>query len=91
MKAAITVNDGDTGEIMGDLNGKRGKILGMNPEGNGTTIIEAEVPQSEMLKYATDLRSITQGRGSYTLEFDHYEAVPTHMRDRVVKVKETEE
>ena len=91
MKAAITVNDGDTGEIMGDLNGKRGKILGMNPEGNGTTIIEAEVPQSEMLKYATDLRSITQGRGSYTLEFDHYEAVPTHMLDRVVKVKETEE
>jgi len=91
MKAAITVNDGDTGEIMGDLNGKRGKILGMNPEGNGTTIIEAEVPQSEMLKYATDLRSITQGRGSYTLEFDHYEAVPTHMLDRVVKVKESEE
>ena len=91
MKAAITVNDEDTGEIMGDLNGKRGKILGMNPEGNGTTIIEAEVPQSEMLKYATDLRSITQGRGSYTLEFDHYEEVPNHMLDRVVQVKESEE
>ena len=91
MKVAITVNDEDTGEIMGDLNGKRGKILGMNPEGNGTTIIEAEVPQFEMLKYATDLRSITQGRGSYTLEFDHYEEVPNHMLDRVVKVKETEE
>ena len=91
MKAAITVNDEDTGEIMGDLNGKRGKILGMNPEGNGTTIIEAEVPQSEMLKYATDLRSITQGRGSYTLEFDHYEEVPNHMLDRVVKVKESDE
>jgi len=90
MKVAITVNDEDTGEIMGDLNGKRGKILGMNPEGNGTTIIEAEVPQFEMLKYATDLRSITQGRGSYTLEFDHYEEVPNHMLDRVVKVKETE-
>ena len=91
MKAAITVSDEDTGEIMGDLNGKRGKILGMNPEGNGTTIIEAEVPQSEMLKYATDLRSITQGRGSYTLEFDHYEEVPNHMLDRVVQVKESEE
>ena len=91
MKVAITVNDEDTGEIMGDLNGKRGKILGMNPEGNGTTIIEAEVPQFEMLKYATDLRSITQGRGSYTLEFDHYEEVPNHMLDRVVKIKETEE
>ena len=63
----------------------------MNPEGNGTTIIEAEVPQSEMLKYATDLRSITQGRGSYTLEFDHYEEVPNHMLDRVVQVKESEE
>ena len=91
MKAAITVSDEDTGEIMGDLNGKRGKILGMNPEGNGTTIIEAEVPQSEMLKYATDLRSITQGRGSYTLEFDHYEEVPNHMLDRVVQIKESEE
>ena len=91
MKVAITVNDDDTGEIMGDLNGKRGKILGMNPEGNGTTIIAAEVPQFEMLKYATDLRSITQGRGSYTLEFDHYEEVPNHMLDRVVKIKETEE
>ena len=91
MKAAITVNDEDTGEIMGDLNGKRGKILGMNPEGNGTTIIEAEMPQSEMLKYATDLRSITQGRGSYTLEFDHYEAVPAHLLDKVVKVKESTE
>ena len=91
MKAAITVSDEDTGEIMGDLNGKRGKILGMNPEGNGTTIIEAEIPQSEMLKYATDLRSITQGRGSYTLEFDHYEEVPNHMLDRVVQVKESEE
>ena len=91
MKAAITVSDEDTGEIMGDLNGKRGKILGMNPEGNGATIIEAEVPQSEMLKYATDLRSITQGRGSYTLEFDHYEEVPNHMLDRVVQVKESEE
>ena len=76
---------------MGDLNFKRGKILGMNPEGNGATIIEAEVPQSEMLKYATDLRSITQGRGSYTLEFDHYEEVPNHMLDRVVQVKESEE
>ena len=91
MKAAITVNDENTGEIMGDLNAKRGKILGMNPEGNGTTIIEAEVPQSEILKYATDLRSITQGRGSYTLEFDHYEEVPAHLLDKVVKVKESTE
>lgn len=91
MKASITVNDEDTGEIMGDLNGKRGKILGMSPEGNGTTVIEAEVPQSEMLKYATDLRSITQGRGSYTLEFNHYEQVPTHLLDRVVKVKQSSE
>ena len=91
MKASITVNDEDTGEIMGDLNGKRGKILGMSPEGNGTTVIEAEIPQSEMLKYATDLRSITQGRGSYTLEFNHYEQVPTHLLDRVVKVKQSSE
>jgi elongation factor G len=76
---------------MGDLNGKRGKILGMSPEGNGTTVIEAEVPQFEMLKYATDLRSITQGRGSYTLEFNRYEQVPAHLLDRVVPAKESSE
>ena len=60
MKLSVTVPDGYTGEVMSDLNGKRGRILGMNPA-NNVTLIEAEVPQSEVLRYAQDLRSLTQG------------------------------
>ena len=64
MYAQILVPDGDTGDVMGDLNSKRARILGMNPEGNGFTTIEVEAPQAEMMRYATDLRSQTQGRGN---------------------------
>ena len=85
MKAAITAPDSDTGDIMGDLNGKRARILGMNPNGDGTTTVDVEVPQAEMLRYATDLRSQTQGQGSFTIEFDHYDPVPSHMTQRVVE------
>jgi elongation factor G len=60
----------------------------MIPEGGGVTLIEAEVPQSEMLRYATDLRSATQGRGSFTMEFDHYDPVPAHLVSRIVDQKE---
>jgi len=56
----------------------------MNPE-NRTTIIEAEVPQSELLRYAQDLRSLTQGRGSYSMEYDHYEPVPANLEPRVIE------
>ena len=84
MRLSVTVPDGFTGEVMSDLNGKRGRILGMNPE-NRVTIIEAEVPQSELLRYAQDLRSLTQGRGSYSLEFDHYEPVPANLEPRVIE------
>lgn len=92
MYVSILVPDGDTGDAMGDLNSKRARILGMNPEGNGFTTIEVEAPQAEMLRYATDLRSQTQGRGTFTMRFDHYEVVPTHLVDRVVEQqKELEE
>ncbi len=84
MRLSVTVPDGFTGEVMSDLNGKRGRILGMNPD-NRVTIIEAEVPQSELLRYAQDLRSLTQGRGSYSLEFDHYEPVPANLEPRVIE------
>ena len=84
MKLSVTVPDGYTGEVMSDLNGKRGRILGMNPQGR-VTVIEAEVPQSELLRYAQDLRSISQGRGSYALEFDHYEPVPANLEPRVIE------
>ena len=85
MYAQILVPDGDTGDVMGDLNSKRARILGMNPEGNGFTTIEVEAPQAEMMRYATDLRSQTQGRGTFTMRFDRYQEVPTHLVDRAVE------
>ena len=86
MKVEITVPDNFTGDIIGDLNSRRGRIQGMVPEGNGTTTLQVEAPQAEMLTYATELRSQTQGQGDFTMEFDHFEEVPTHMVDRVVQV-----
>ena len=92
MLAEITVPDAFTGDVIGDLNSKRGRILGMAPQGDGTTIVEAEVPQAEMLMYATELRSQTQGRGSFTMTFDRLEEVPQHLAQRVVgEIKEREE
>jgi elongation factor G len=83
VKLTVTVPETYTGDVMSDLNGKRGRILGMNPQGK-YTMIEAEVPQSEVQRYAQDLRSLTQGRGSYRLEFDHYEPVPPNIEQRVI-------
>ena len=83
-KLTVTVPDAYTGEIMSDLNGKRGRILGMTPQEN-STIIEAEVPQAELQRYAQDLRSLSQGRGSYQLEFDHYDMVPANLEQRVIE------
>lgn len=85
MRVKITVPDSYTGDIIGDLNSKRGRILGMNPAGRGYTEIEAEVPLAELLKYPTELRSMTQDRGSFTMEFDHYEEVPQHLVPRIVE------
>ena len=85
MHVQITVPDEFTGDIIGDMNSKRGRIHGMTPMGNGTTMIEGETPQAEMLRYATELRSMTQGQGGFTIEFDHYEEVPAHLVDRLVE------
>jgi elongation factor G len=80
----ITVPEANTGDIMSDLNGKRAKVLGMTPEGSNN-VIEAQAPLAEVLRYATDLRSITQGRGSYRVQFSHYEEVPAHVAQRIVE------
>jgi elongation factor G len=89
LKMSITVPDAFTGDIIGDLNSKRGRILGMIPQ-DGKTVIEAEVPHAEVLRYSIDLRSMTQGRGSYIAEFDHYEEVPQHISQKVQdQIKET--
>ena len=84
MRLSVTVPDAYTGDVMSDLNGKRGRILGMNPQ-DRVTVIDAEVPQSELLRYSQDLRSLTQGRGSYSMEYDHYEPVPQNLEGKVIE------
>ena len=91
MRAAISIPKSDAGDVMGDLNGRRAKILGMMPDDNGITLIEAEVPQAEMLYYATELRSQTQGRGTFTMVFDHYDQVPGHLVQGIVGTRERQE
>jgi elongation factor G len=71
------------GDLMGDLNSRRGRVQGMDVRGH-TTIIKAQVPLAEMLNYASDLTSKTGARGSYTMEFSHYDEVPTHLADKVI-------
>ncbi len=80
----VTVPEAYMGEVMTDLNGKRGHLQGMAPNENGSTTIEALVPSAEVQRYATDLRSITQGRGSFHMEFHHYQPVPAHLTDGIV-------
>ncbi|MFH1087037.1 MAG: elongation factor G, partial [Chloroflexota bacterium] len=82
----VRVPENYTGDIIGDLNTKRGRILGMDREGN-TSIIRAQVPLAEVNRYAVDMRSLTQGRGDYTLEFSHYEEVPAHITQKIVEKK----
>ena len=89
VKMKVTVPDNFTGDIMSDLNGKRGRVSGMNPQGGWNTI-EATAPLSEVQRYAIDLRAITQGRGIFEIEFSHYEEVPSHVTQNIVADRETE-
>ena len=72
-----------TGDLIGDLNTKRARVSGMSPE-NGINIIEAQVPLAEVLRYAIDLKSMTQGRASYTMEVSHYEEIPAHTAQKII-------
>ncbi len=83
MNLTITVPEAYTGDITSDLNTKRGRVLGMNPA-NGINVIEAQAPYAELLRYALNLRSLTQGRGSFVMEFDHYEEVPAHFSQKII-------
>jgi elongation factor G len=80
----ILVPESYTGDVMGDLNSKRGKILGIEQTTSGKQRVRALVPQAEVARYAIDLRSMTGGRGSFTMQFSHYEEVPTHLAQRVI-------
>jgi elongation factor G len=83
MKMTVTVPEENMGDIIGDLNGRRGRVLGVEAEGR-QQVITAHVPMSEVLLYAPDLISKTGGRGTYEMEFDHYEEVPPHMAEKII-------
>ncbi|MBE6983371.1 MAG: elongation factor G [Ruminococcaceae bacterium] len=81
---AVTVPEAYVGDVMGDLSKRRGRPMGMNPDADGNTVIEAEVPMAEMGSYAIDLRAMTQARGSFTLEFVRYEEVPKANQQKII-------
>lgn len=83
MKVEITTPDEYLGDVMGDVSSRRGRIQGMNPK-NGVHVLDAFIPLAEMFGYATDLRSNTQGRATYSMQFDHYEKVPQAIAEKVI-------
>jgi len=84
MKVEVVVPEEYLGEVLGDLSSRRGRIEGMDLRGN-VRVIKAFVPLGEMFGYATTLRSLTQGRGTFTMQFDHYEKVPAHLAEQIIK------
>ena len=89
MDMTITVGKDHVGDVMGDLNSRRGKVMGMD-SANGREVINAQVPQSEVLLYAADLTAMTGGLGKFTLAFSHYEEVPTQIADKIVAAQAAE-
>lgn len=81
----VKVPDANMGDVMGEVNKRRGRVLGMNPAEKGTQIVEAEVPMAEMSDFSTFLKQATQGRGSYVLEFARYEDVPANIAQKVIE------
>jgi elongation factor G len=90
MEIEVSVPEENMGDIIGDLNSRRGKVLGVDPKGNYQAI-RAHVPMAEVLKYAPDLNSMTGGRGQFSLQFSHYEEVPSHLSEKVVAQSKKEE
>jgi elongation factor G len=90
MNARISVPEDHMGDVMGDLNSRRARVQGMDQE-LGRTIINAQVPLAEMLRYATELRSITGGRGTFSMEEAHYEQVPPHLAEGIIAAHKKEE
>jgi len=89
MNITVTIPEDYTGDIIGDLNTKRAQLQGMNP-GNGINVIQAQVPLAEVQRYAIDLKSITQGRGSFTMEFSHYQPMPQPSTQKIVAQRQSE-
>lgn len=91
MNVRITIQDSYMGDVMGDLNSRRGRVMGMDPAGAGKQMIRAQVPLASMYSYSVDLRSITQGRGSFEMDFSHYEPVPNDLQEKIVAESKVED
>jgi elongation factor G len=83
MRVEVITPEEFTGEVIGDLSSRRGNIEGMSPRSGGVTAVTGMVPLSEMFGYATDLRSATQGRATFTMEFDHYAQLSKDLQDKI--------
>jgi elongation factor G len=90
MKMEITVPEDAMGDVMGDLNGRRGRVLGMDSQGK-YQIIKAQVPMSEVLKYALDLNSISAGRGTFQMEHSHYDEMPAQLAEKMIAAAKEED
>ena len=89
MNVKVIVPEANMGDVLGDMNTRRARVQGMETE-KGHSIVSAQVPLSEMLRYTTQLRSMTGGRGYFTMEFDHYEVVPTFVQQQVIDARKKE-
>jgi len=89
MSMKITVPESNTGDIISDLNGKRARVLGMTPTGSMTTV-EAQAPLAEVQRYSADMRSMTQGRGHFSMSFSHYEEVPANVAQKLIEAASRE-
>ncbi|WP_308533542.1 elongation factor G [uncultured Peptoniphilus sp.] len=85
MKVEVSIPDSYLGDVMGDMNKRRGRILGMDQQSDGTQLLIAEAPQAEMFEYSIDLRAMTQGRGTFSMEFVRYEEVPANIAGKVIE------
>jgi len=90
MKIEVTTPDDTLGAVIGDLNSKRGRVQGVEPQAGGNQKINALVPMSEMLTYANQLTSLTSGRGLYSMEFSHYEELPSHLTQKIIADREAQ-
>ncbi len=84
MSLQVIIPDSYLGDVIGDLNKRRGRVMGMNPDHDGNQVVEAEVPMAEMSSYAIDLRAMTQARGSFTMKFERYEEVPKVNQQKII-------
>jgi elongation factor G len=89
MHVEVTVPDECMGDVIGDLNGRRGRIAGMEPKIN-YQVVKAQVPMAELLKYASELTAITGGRGTFSMEYAHYEEIPNQLSEKIIAQRKIE-